>query len=253
MSLRTSSLIYPLLIALALGGFGCKKDAAVPTLETRPDFIQGTLDSLPTTPPPTPHVTSTRADVPADWPDDLPPPQIILLQRATYNLSLAKSFKASLHMPLGDKAVDGDLEFDQQNGLHGILHLPDGASSELFVKDDEILFRSNTSTWQDYSQNAEGQQMADVFRQALSFRQSTSTPLVRDAARLLKTEPHASGCQLYVIEQYDPEASERENFQICLANDLPSFIIRDAGGLTTEIHYRDFNQPMPIQRPVMNK
>lgn len=231
--------IIAITFAMALFGFGCRNPGTIaPT----------TTQVIPTKIEPT-----VKVDPNAPHPIDQegPSPEGLIARQALKNLSLAKTYRTSMVVPTTTGIIKTTASVNREQGLLGRLEIPSAqgiVSSEIYISGDTILFRENTSTWENISTTEEGKQFTNLFKNALAPESSDISLIVSDNTRTIETKDDPSGCKLYVLSQVN-EAGERIPYEICIRNDIPSYIsIQTAAGTLTTA-FTDVNSRVEIRRP----
>ncbi|MDO8617387.1 MAG: hypothetical protein Q7N87_00610 [Candidatus Uhrbacteria bacterium] len=237
---RTRSFGWMILILLPLFGFGCKTDSNVkrPTtsVDRLPVVTQQPITKPPVTPPPPPSATATS-------------PDILYLQQVMRNLLQVRSFRAAMMIPDPQGTVTGEIEFVRQTGLHGTLHLPLSITSEVYLIEKKIYFRTNTSTWVDLTATPDGQKAAELFRSAFSLSDKNTSLPVSGSAKMISITEDPSPCKLYTFLQNTSENQEQKN-EICVRNDLPIRLRTFTAQGVVEVTYRDYNAPFELVSPI---
>ncbi len=240
---RTPVLAIPLLF-LILTGFGCKTRT---TGMTYPIPISITTPRAVSSTPPAIFIKDPKK------PKDVEPgtsPDIILLRQVMKNLIAANSFRAMMSIPTENGTMQGDIEFSRGKGLHGLLKLPNQSSTEIYLVNQNVLFRANTSTWTNLAFTPEGTRLATLFGAAFSLQGTGTSSTISDSARILSTYDDPSGCKLYIFQQPIAESTGYEKIDICVKDNLPQFFRVATQSGNVEIHYRDFNEKIEIVSPI---
>lgn len=154
-------------------------------------------------------------------------------------------------IPTASGTVKASADVNREQGIMGRLEVPSPQgtlSSQIYMSGGTILFRQNTSTWSDISKTTEGEQFTQLFQNALAPNGTDVSRIVSDNTRTVETKEDATGCTLYTLSQVN-ESGKRMPYQICLRNDLPSYIsLQTTAGLLT-VSYTDINGNVEIRRP----
>lgn len=175
-------------------------------------------------------------------------PDVLLLREAFRNLARAKSFRANLILPAGtgqSQPTQGEIIFDHEKGLRGKIIISPTIKSDLLLLKETVYFRSGTSTWQDITNTAEADRLQHFFRVAFPGEMRPNQVFVSDSARVLEVKDDPLGCKRYTFDEIMPNG-EREQTMTCLQNNVPIYIINQYAEGSTEVRYRDLNQPVEI-------
>ena len=241
--LRSRSLLFALPFLLVFVGFGCKKSSSgiiypLPSAINTPISVSTTRPAPYVKDPKKPKDQETGTDA-----------QILLLRQVMKNLVSARSFRAKMSVPTETGTMHGDIEFSRGQGLHGMLTLSDQSTTEIYLIGQDVLFRVNTSTWTNFAFTPEGTRLARLFGSAFSLQGYGTTSTISDSARITSVHEDPSGCTLYVFRQPVADTGSFEKIQICVKDHLPSFFRVATQVGNVEVHYRDFNQTIPIVYP----
>ncbi len=236
-----------LLLLLPLLGFGCRKPLAPPSLAWRNSSSSSSSlppsASLPSLPALRPHLGRTP------HPDKRPvAPEILYLRQAWHNLLGLKSFRAHLTLPGEQGLITGTIDYVRDHGLHGTLQINDHLTTEIFLRGDQVYFRSNTSSWENMSYTPEGDRLAVFFQIAFPSRSDPHQPLISDSARILETKDDPSGCKRYTFSEYG--LGDKKDFtSMCIQNNLPLRVTSYYSDGTTDVQYQDFDAPITLPSP----
>ncbi|MCE9585807.1 hypothetical protein K8R04_00625 [Candidatus Uhrbacteria bacterium] len=240
MNVRNRSFpIAILTISLALFGFGCRRPGSdVPTNTQVVPVVKEPVKAF-----------DPNAPRPVD--SEGPSTEGLLARQALKNLSTAKTYRTTMIIPTASGTVKASADVNREQGIMGRLEVPSaqGAlSSEIFISNGTVLFRQNTSTWSDISKTEEGRQFTTLFENALAPDGTDVSRIVSDNTRTVEVKEDATGCTLYTLSQVN-ESGKRIPYQICLRNDLPSYLsIQTAAGVLT-VTYTDVNGQVVVKRP----
>ncbi len=232
-------LSFAALALLALSGFGCKKTSTTAVILGRTNPLAQIADNkadAPTLRVPQPTFNAVEA---ADY-----------LRTVMRNFSQVRSFRASLKIPIGTSFATGQLE-SEGTKMHGKLQLPGPVTTELYLIEKDIWFRSGTSSWENLAGTAEGEQTANLLRNTFSLGGSSSpTSTIAENAVVTQITEDPSGCKLYVLNQPSQEGGV-ETIALCVKNDLPNFLsAQTPDGKTVEVRYWDYNRAFNLYAPV---
>lgn len=234
---------FPVLIlvcSLALLGLGCRR----PGTNTNSANTQVIPKTTEATKPFDPN-----APRPVD--NEGPSPEGVLARVALKNLSIAKTYRASMVIPTASGTVKASADVNRDQGIMGKLEVPSAQgtlTSEIYISGETVFFRQNTSTWTNISGTDEGKQFTTLFENALAPNGTDVSRIVADNTRTISTSEDATGCTLYTLSQVNANG-KRIPYKICLRNDLPSYIsLQTTAGVLT-ISYTDINGQVQIQRP----
>ncbi len=229
------ALILPLL-ALALFGFGCKKQDR-----------QGE---------PVPNASApVESGVSADGQSAAPQGvsrDVIYARQVLRNLNEARSFRVAMLVPSAAGVINTTLDYNRTTGLIGKVTIPasDGTqTAELYANQDEIWFKDGENGWTDLSNTEEGRAFNAIFQNAFGY-QSQYQSTISDTATLLskETDPNV-GCTRYAFRQTSNNGSE-QTFTLCASADLPVYLTINGPFGQIEIRYRDVNGNVVVQKPV---
>lgn len=228
-----------LVLSLTLVGFGCRRPVVNTTVNTQ------------VVPVKTETVTPFDPNAPRPVDHEGPSPEGLLARQALKNLSTAKTYRTTMIITTASGTVRASADVNREQGILGRLEIPNTQgmlSSEISISGKTVFFRQNTSTWSDISKTEEGQQLTDLFQNALTPNGTDVSLIVSDNTRTVETKEDASGCTLYTLSQVNEEG-KRVPYQICIRNDLPSYLSLQttAGVLTTT--YTDINGLVEVKRP----
>ena len=228
-----------LVLSLALVGFGCRRPGV------------NTASNTQVIPVKTETVTPFDPNTPRPVDQQGPSPEGLLARQALKNLSIAKTYRTTMIIPTASGTVKASADVNREQGVMGRLEIPNAQgmlSSDIYISGETIFFRQNTSTWTDISKTEEGKQFTTLFQNAIAPNEADISLIVSDNTRTIEIKEDASGCKLYVLNQVD-ETGTRVPYQICIRNDLPSYIsIQTAAGILTTT-YTDINGLVEIKRP----
>jgi len=237
-----------LLLALPLLGFGCKEpnynnNQASNWRGVIQDTPKNTSKTSPT-PPPTARRTTIDTETPTA-------PEVFILRQALSSLASADSFRAKLILPPvegGTTPITGELLFDRNRGFRGTIDVNPQLKSDVFVINEEVYFRANTSTWQNITNQPEGARLRAFFSIAFPSEKGAKTTRVSDKARILDiSEDQAQNCRRYTYSEIVPNG-DLVKTNLCIKDGLPTYITNEYAEGNTEVHYSDVNQAIDIGR-----
>lgn len=240
--MRKPLLLLPL-AALTLAGFGCKQpvittDGQIPSVNENP-----TAQAVAYTP-------EMRHDnkQPRDFSRE-----IATIRQGLVNLGQANSFRATLILPGANaQQIQSSLSFNRSQGVRGQISMPNetGAinTAELYLNNDQILFKSGNGAWEDMTNTSDGKKMADVLQQAFSFNQNHPAPVsILDSAFIASQTNDPSGCTLYDVVQ--SMGGEVQTYRVCVAGDMATAIDIDTPNGLVRINYTNINGDVAIEKP----
>lgn len=230
-----------LCFTLVLAGFGCKKPEARKDLRTA--LTQTPSLNIPKIAAPTPAAYKSKGDTEGA-------PEVMIVRQAIKNLAQADSFRATLIIPAPDGKARGEMEFVRGKGMHAGLSFPGAPGAEFYLKTNQLVFRSGTSSWQDIGSSEQGVQIRQLFQQAFPTVESTSTTFISKSARFLNIkEDKDRNCKMYEFSQYTL-AGDKQRVKVCIQNSLPVYVSTPVADGDLEATYRDFNQTIPLDFPL---
>ncbi len=239
---------FGLLFGLAFFGFGCKQ----PSYQTdQPTNWRGIIQTSPekkqerNRPTPPPVDTKPFFDSVTPKPLELP-----VLRQAMSNLVSAKSFHATLKLPPAEgqeTPMQGELVFNRSQGFRGTIQITPQMHSEVLAMGDEVYMRANTSTWQNIGNTVDGKKLQLFFQIAFPDHARPTQVLVSDSARILDVTDDPSGCRRYTYTEVLPKG-DLSKTTLCIQDSLPTYIVNEYAEGSTEVHYRDINQPTDIHQ-----
>jgi hypothetical protein len=180
-----------------------------------------------------------------------PSPEGLIARQALQNLANAKTYRAVMIIPTPSGTVKANADVNRDQGIMGHLEVPAPQgilSSSIYIAGPTILFREGTQSWSDISTTEDGRRLVNLFQNALAPNGTDVTRIVSDNTRTIEKKEDASGCMLYTLSQVDSEA-QRIPFQICVRNDIPSYLtLQTSAGLLT-ITYSDVNGAVEVKHP----
>ncbi len=229
---------------LLVGGFGCRKPGTLTNVAPLPNTlpVTGAPKTVPKQIAPTPPLAATTPEAP---PKKSSLPDIIYLRGVLNRFAQSSSFRANFTAPLAQASASGTVEFVRNKGLHGVMDLPGPTRAEVIVLGVDVYFRSNTSSWVNLGASSEGKQIAALFQSALSLNADNISDALTDTTEITAILNDPTGCRQYIFQ---PSAT-RNAMEICVKNDLPVRISSVIDQQMTQVHYRDFDQPMTIAAP----
>ncbi len=240
---RTFPLIA-LTTSIALLGFGCR-----PPATPEPIAIQNAPIATEEVAVPTP--TDSNTNEPHVIDQEGPSAEGLIARQALKNLSLAKTYRTTMTVPTANGIMKTSASINRDQGMLGRLEIPTGQevkSAEIYIANNVILFRENNGSWNDISTTEEGKQFTSLFSNVLTPNSPDTSLVISDNARTVEIKDDPSGCKLYVLSQVN-EAGERVPYNICIKNDIPTYVsIQTAVGILTTT-YTDINGSVDIQRP----
>ncbi|GEM_PF-1564119 len=242
MNVRTNRTlqILSLFCALALMGLGCS-NPATRNAQNNPQIV------------PTEVKQTNTFDPNAPRPIDMegPSPEGMIARQALQNLATAKSYRTTMVVPTASGTVTASADVNREQGIMGNLVVPSAQgqlTSDIYISGETVLFRQGDSAWSDISKSEDGKQLTNLFQNALAPNGTDVTRIVSDNTRTIETKEDASGCTLYTLSQVN-EAGKRIPYQICIRNDIPSFLsLQTPAGVLT-ISYTDVNTNVEVKRP----
>lgn len=234
---------FPILIlvgCLALMGLGCRRPGtARQPINTQ--VIPTAKESPKPFDPNAPRPTDTEG----------PSTEGLLARKALQNLALAKTYRANMVVPTPSGTVKASADVNRDQGIMGRLEVPSNQgmlSSEIYISGQTVLFRQGTTTWSNISNSNEGRQFVTLFQNALAPNGTDVSRIVSDNTRTIEVKEDASGCMLYTLSQVNA-AGKRNPYQICIRNDIPTYLsLETTAGILT-INYTDVNGSVEIKRP----
>ena len=243
--MRHSAFLY-LLLALPLLGFGCQApNYAGQQASNWRGVIQDTPKAAVKTSP-TPSAPPRRKSIDTETPTA---PEVFILRQALSNLASADFFRAKLLLPPvegGTTPVTGELLFDRRRGFRGTIDISPQIKSDVFVLNEQVYFRANTSSWQNITEQPEGARLRAFFAIAFPNEKGTKTTRVSDKARILDiSEDQAQACRRYTYSEIVPNGDVVKTI-LCVKDGLPAYIINEYAEGNTEVHYSEVNQTLDI-------
>ena len=239
-------LLIAALLVLTASGFGCKKQDSFRGYIIPHSFTGGQVTSTVVAPPK--YVKDPNKPKDVELGTD---PSIILLRQVMKNLVSSTAFRADMTIPTAEGTLKGNIEFSRGKGLHGVLHLPSQATTEIYLVGRDILFRSNTSTWTNLAGTPEGIRMASLFGSAFSLQgEGGTSTTISDSVRMKSVTDDPAGCKLYVFEQPIIRTELYETTKICVKDNLPQYIRVATANGDISVDYRDFNTSIDIVSPI---
>ena len=225
------------LVLLVVSGFGCRQPV-----------VQKNVAPLPSAPPVIPPTLAVQKQVtpPAPPAKKSSLPDIIYLRGVLNRFAQSTSFRANFSAPVAQAYASGNVEFVRGKGLRGTLDLPGPTRAEVVVLGADVYFRSGTSTWINLGVSSEGKQIAALFQSALSLNAEAIGSALTDTTEITSVTEDPAGCRQYI---FLPNAT-RNAMEICVQNDLPVRISSRVDNQVTQVHYKDFNQPITITAPI---
>jgi len=231
--------IAVLVLSLALLGLGCRKP---------PNQNANNPQVIPTK---TETSKPFDPDAPRPFDQEGPSAEGLTARQALKNLSVAQTYRAVMIIPTASGTVKASADVNREQGILGKLEVPGPQgtlSSEIYISGATVLFRQNTSTWTDISNSDEGRQLTNLFQNALAPNGTDVARIVSDNTRTIETKEDATGCMLYTLSQVN-EQGKRQPYQICIRNDIPSYLsLQTTAGVLT-VTYTDVNGSVNVQRP----
>lgn len=240
------SLLLVSLCLLAFCGFGCKKQTGYRTYALPSSFTDARVPTADSSAPP-------PATIDPHKPKDVEhgtDPDIILLRQVMKNLMAASSFRANMTIPTDNGTLNGDIEFARGKGLHGVLHLPNQSTTEIYLVNQQILFRSGTSSWANLTNTTDGLRLASLFSSAFSLKADSTSTSISDSSRILNVSDDPSGCTLYTFEEPLLGTTSYETTKICVKDNLPQYFRIGTVNGDIVVTYRDFNTDIPVSSPL---
>lgn len=227
--------------SLVLAGFGCKKPEARKDL--RNALAQAPAFTVPKITAPTPSPYKSKGDTEGA-------PEVMTVRQAVKNLAQADSFRATIIIPAPDGTARGEMEFVRGKGMHAGLSFPGAPGAEFYLKANQLVFRSGTSSWQNIGASEQGVQIRRLFQQAFPTVESTSTAFISKSARFtsIKDDP-SRNCKMYEFNQYTL-TGDKQRVKVCIQNSLPIYVSTPVADGDLETTYRDFNQTIPMDFPL---
>lgn len=241
MIFRWRTLFFFALGSLALFGFGCRE----PRLYTIGNINSGQI-VIP--------AKEAPEEVSAAPYNAAQESSITIVRKAFTNMSQVKSFRALMTFPSPGEigTVVGEMVFDRKKGTYGILRAPGETSSEIFVNEQTVYYRSNTSTWQDLSTAPDGTKISHMLSGAISFEENLDA-LYAQTTRIIEVRDDVSGCQMYTFAT-KPSTDISEMFiTTCIKDGYPTYISTQLADGPFEIRYRDINKPVTVYPPIIKK
>ncbi len=230
--MKRLALLVPLL-ALALAGFGCKQEEPKPA--TVPNAVTPTAD------------TKVTQETPQGVSRD-----VLYARQVLRNLSQAKAFRAGMIVPSASGRITTNLDFNRDIGMSGRIELPTTQgiqTADIYATEKEIWYRNGTSSWSDLSQTQDGKNFQAVFQNAFSYSNQYQSTVSDTATLIAKTEDPSAGCQRYAFSQTLNDGT-KQNFTLCISQDLPVYLTIDGPFGQIEVRYRDINGNVIVKRPV---
>lgn len=235
-----------LLGGLMLTGFGCKK---IDT--TRPNMTAGRGSGQVTLPTISVNTkTEEQPTVPKERkPERQPDAETLRLRDIMASFQKSQSFRANITIG-GTEGIQGQISYNQPNGMFGKLMLKNGFTTEMAVKNERVAVRTGTSTWSEVTGSAEGEQIATLFK-AITNRGGLVPIYPSDNARHESVKDDAARrCKMHKLSQFMGNLGGFQPLHICVANGLPLyFSIPSEDGLI-EIEYTDIDKPVDVFFPI---
>lgn len=180
-----------------------------------------------------------------------PSPEILYLRDVMRNLGRAETFRAKVDVPIQGGEADISIDFNNTIGMYGRLRIElddELTVSDIFMSDDQIHFRANTSTWTNISDTDDGRVLQALFQRVTSPNRAAEK-FVSEYAKVEQQTEHDSGCSLYAFKQYNELRARVETYQICVQDNLPRFVITESPFGEQRIDYSDINQFVDVVHP----
>jgi hypothetical protein len=233
------------ILAFALG--------LVTLLRPTPVLVSGTnpaaTDALPqaaTTLFPAVQPPTKSADQTKTLPTLFVPPvsqDVLYLRQVFTRFSKTRSFRADLRIPTDAGQAAGQVTFVRDQGLYGILDLPQDIKAEVLMRQGQIFFRAGTSSWINLSDQPEGKQMLELFQKSLAIDE-TAVGYLPDHAVVTAIINDPEGCRLYTVDQSETVAPHLVG--ICVKNEMPVRLTAETDNGPIEVRYRDFNANLTL-------
>lgn len=176
-------------------------------------------------------------------------PEVFILRQALSNLGSADSFRASLILPPtegGTEPIKGELLFNRDRGFRGTININPQLKSEVFVINEQVYFRANTTTWENITQQSEGANLLAFFNIAFPTKEGDKTTRVSDKAKILDvSEDQKNLCRRYTYSEIVPNGDLVKTI-LCIKDGLPSYIVNEYAEGNTEVHYSEVNQKIDL-------
>lgn len=231
--------------SMALFGFGCISPQQ--KLEAKIKAIQEKQTAT------TEDASTTQTLDPNRVIDNEPHPssEILYLQQVMRSLGKAETFRSTINVPVDGGTADLSVDFNREIGMFGRMRITidgDLSISDVFFSDSASYFRVNTSTWTNITDTKQGDVVKALFEGATS-QNFNANGFVSPYAQIQEKTEDDSGCTLYAFKQYNEQKARVELYQICVKNDLPTFIITETPFGPQTVTYSDINGFVDVQHP----
>lgn len=240
-----------LLAGLALAGLGCKDPNQLRSAQgLRTDDVQTNQEPVG----PRPEDYEERPQPPPPPPGELPKtniaPEVELVRHAMNNLSLADRYRANIYSKDGQGETKAELAFNRRSGMFGRLTLTNAtstATAEMYTDGQIFAFRGPSGEWQTVGGTPEADRLLALFRLTI-LRPGGGADAVATYATV-EGQGNEKDCTRYDLKQY-ATGGQYQRYAVCLANDLPLWLVfkNESGDL--RIDYRDVNGNVEVYNPL---
>ncbi len=245
--LRRAAPLFLALGTIALLGIGCKSPQEKLEQRIRAAQEQASQIATQTESAPVEETAEPRRDG-LQGPD--PSPEIIYLQQVMRNLGRAETFRAIVDVPVQEGEAEISVDYNKAIGLYGRLRIEDEKEltiSDVFISENEIHFRANTTTWTNITETEQADVLRALFQRA-TLPSAGGDYFVSGYAQI-QAQTETGDCTLYAFKQYNQLNARVELYQICVQGDLPTYVITESPFGEQRIDYKDINSFVDVQHP----
>jgi mevalonate kinase len=155
---------------------------------------------------------------------------------AAFSAASAAVLLTFLNLP-NDKETIFEIAYEGEKFFHGNpsggdlaavvnagLTFPGAPGAEFYIKNNQLVFRSGTTSWQDISFNEQGAEIRRLFQQTFPSSEATSTTFISKSARFTSIKDDRSrGCKMYEFTQYTLQG-EKQKAKVCIKDSVPVYV-----------------------------